>query len=99
MVSNMSKMFNPPHPGEVLREALGDISVTEAAEHLGVTRNTLSRLLNGLADVSAEMDVRLSKALGTTLGMWRGMQNDYDMWHAERNFKGKVRRITPKKAA
>ena len=60
------RMHNPPHPGEVLRDYLGTISVTDAAEHLGVTRASLSRILNGSAGISAEMALRLSEAMGTT---------------------------------
>ncbi len=95
----MSMMHNPPHPGEVLREWLSDITVTNAAAKLGVARLTLSRLLNGAAGVSAEMDLRLSKALGTTPGLWLGMQSDYDLWQAKKSFRGKVQRITPVHAA
>lgn len=88
-------MHNPPHPGEVLREWLAEISVTEAAKRLGVTRAALSRVLNGKAAVSPEMDLRLSKALGTTPGSWHAMQCDYEMWRAKRRFRGgKVRPIT-----
>ena len=87
----MTEMHNPPHPGEVLREWLAGISVTEAAKRLGVTRVALSRVLNGAAGVSADMDLRLSKALGTTAGTWYGMQADYDMWQAQRHFRAKVR--------
>lgn len=87
-------MHNPPHPGEVLREWLADISVTEAAKSLGVTRVALSRVLNGSAGISADMDLRLSKALGTTPGTWYAMQGNYDMWQAKRHFRAKVRRIT-----
>jgi antitoxin HigA-1 len=90
----MTEMHNPPHPGEVLREWLSGISVTEAAKRLGVTRVALSRLLNGSAGVSAEMDLRLSKALGTTPGSWYAMQANYDMWQAQRRFRAKVRPIT-----
>lgn len=72
-------MHNPPHPGEILREALGDMPVTEAAERLGVARPTLSRVLNGSAGISHEMDRRLSQALGNTPGMWYDMQCKYDM--------------------
>lgn len=92
-------MFNPPHPGLVLREWLEGHTVTEAASKLGVSRVTLSRVLNGAAAVSAEMDVRLHRALGTSLGSWLGMQSAYDLWHAHRAFKGKVQRIRPAKAA
>ena len=87
----MAKMFNPPHPGEVLREWLAGITVTEAAKRLGVTRVALSRVLNGSAGISAEMDLRLAKALGTTPGTWHAMQGDYDMWHAQRRFRAKVK--------
>jgi addiction module HigA family antidote len=89
----MNTMHNPPHPGEVLREWLADISVTEAARRLGVTRVSLSRVLNGAAGVSAEMDVRLSKALGTSPGTWYTLQAAYDLWHAQKRFRGKVQRI------
>ena len=60
------QMHNPPHPGEVLREWLEGVTVTDAAERLGVTRAALSRVLNGAAGISPEMDLRLHKALGTT---------------------------------
>lgn len=89
----MTTMYNPPHPGEVLREWLDGISVTEAAERLGVARVSLSRLLNGATGVSPEMDLRLAKALGTTPGSWLGMQAKYDLWHAQRHFKAKVKPI------
>jgi antitoxin HigA-1 len=90
----MTQMHNPPHPGAVLQEWLTDISVTEAADRLGVTRAALSRVLNEAAGISAEMDLRLSKALSTTPGFWYGMQADYDMWQAQRHFRGgKVRTI------
>jgi antitoxin HigA-1 len=89
----VAAMHNPPHPGEVLREWLAEITVTEAARRLGVTRVALSRVLNGSAGVSADMDLRLSKALGTTPGLWFGMQADYDLWHAQRLFRAKVQPI------
>lgn len=86
-------MHNPPHPGEVLREWLAEISVTEAAKRLNVTRAALSRILNGKAAVSAEMDLRLSKALGTTPGSWYAMQADYDIWQAQCRFHDQVETI------
>jgi addiction module HigA family antidote len=91
-------MHNPPHPGEVLREWLAEISVTEAAQRLGVTRAALSRVLNGAAGISPEMDLRLSKALGTTPGLWYAMQASFDMWHAQKTFRAKVRPITAQAA-
>lgn len=78
----MNTMRNPPHPDEVLREWLDGVSVTAAADRLGVTRVALSRVLNGAAGISAEMDVRLSKALGTSLGTWYFVQASYDLWQA-----------------
>ncbi len=92
-------MFNPPHPGLVLREWLDGHTVTEAAGKLGVSRVTLSRVLNGAAAISAEMDVRLHRALGTTPGTWLNMQGSFDLWHAQRAFRGKVQRIRPAKSA
>jgi len=87
-------MHNPPHPGEVLREWLSEISITEAAKRLNVTRAALSRVLNGKAAISAEMDLRLSRALGTTPGSWYAMQADYDIWQAQTRFHDKVQPIT-----
>lgn len=95
----MSTMHNPPHPGEVLREWLTEITVTEAAASLGVTRPALSRVLNGSAGISAEMDLRLAAALGTTPGSWLSMQADYDLWQAQKTFRVKVRRIPAVAAA
>ena len=84
------KMHNPPHPGEVLRELclkpLG-LTVTQAANALGVSRKTLSRILNGRAGISPEMAVRLSLAFDTTAESWMNQQVQYDLWHAERNRK------------
>lgn len=88
----MATMHNPPHPGEILREWLGDMSVTEAAQHLGVARATLSRVLNGSSGISADMALRLRDALGTSPEMWMGLQDDYELWQAS---KGKRPRVTP----
>ena len=83
-------MHNPPHPGEVLRklclEPLG-LSVTQAAKALGVSRKTLSAILNARAGVSPEMAVRLSIAFDTTSESWLNQQVQYDLWRAERNRK------------
>ncbi len=90
----MSRMHNPAHPGEVLREYLPeDVTVTEAAQRLGVTRQALSALLNGRAGVSADMALRLAQALGTGAEMWLSMQVAYDLWEAEKKPRPKVGRI------
>lgn len=78
------RMHNPAHPGLALREFLGDLSVTEAASRLGVTRTALSRILNGSAGISADMALRLRDALGTSAEMWINMQSQYDLWQAEK---------------
>ncbi len=82
------RMHNPPHPGEILREfciePLG-LSVTRAAKALGVSRKTLSAILNGRAGISPEMAIRLSKAFGTSAESWLNQQVQYDLWLAEQN--------------
>ena len=88
------RMFNPPHPGSVLRDFLGDISVTAAAGHLGVTRAALSRILNGSAGISADMALRLSDALGTSPELWIGMQSQYDLWRAAKNRRKKIKLLS-----
>ena len=87
-------MFNPPHPGEVLREYLGTVSVTDAAKHLGVTRVSLSRILNGSVGISADMALRLSEALNTSPELWTGMQTQYDLWQASKKRRKKLSRMT-----
>jgi len=81
-------MHNPPHPGEVIRELclepLG-LTVTEAAEALGVSRKTLSAILNGRAGVSPEMAIRLSIAFDTTPESWLNQQMLYDLFKAEQH--------------
>jgi len=79
------QMHNPPHPGEVLRELCLDplgLSVTEAAEALGVSRKTLSAIVNGRAGISPEMAIRLSKAFDTSPESWLNQQQQYDLWQA-----------------
>jgi len=81
-------MYNPPHPGKILRELclepLG-ISVTAAAKGLGVSRKTLSAILNGRAGISPEMAVRLSIAFETSSESWLNQQSQYDLWQAEQH--------------
>ena len=91
------EMFTPPHPGEIVREdcvkALG-LTVTAAAEGLGVTRKALSELLNGHSGVSPEMAIRLEMAGWSTADHWLRMQMQYDLWHArQRATRIKVKRF------
>lgn len=93
-----ASMHNPPHPGEILRslclEPLG-LSVTDAAKALGVSRKTLSSVLNGRAGISPEMAVRLSIAFDTSSESWLNQQVQYDLWQAEKSRKSlRVSRIT-----
>ena len=98
----MTRMHNPPHPGEVLRNGVfsdADVSVTDFAARLGVTRVALSRVLNGKAGISADMSLRLAAALGGSAQSWLHMQANYDLWHAERALKREVAKIQPMKLA
>lgn len=98
----MSRMFNPPHPGETLREdilpALG-LSVTQAAQQLGVTRAALSRVLNGRAAVSPEMALRIEAWLGVERGgradVWLTGQASYDLWQARQRGVSHVEHAPP----
>ncbi len=89
----MTRMHNPPHPGEVLREYLGEITVTDAAIKLGVNRVTLSRVLSGAAGVSADMAYRLAQAFGTSPELWAGMQMQYDLFQAGKLKRPKIERL------
>ncbi len=76
-------MHAPLHPGEHVKDILingAGLSVTEAARHLGVTRTSLSRLINGHAGISAEMALRMSKLLNTSIEFWMNIQAQYDVW-------------------
>ena len=87
-------MHNPPHPGEVIREYLGEVTVSAAAEHLGVGRVTLSRVLNGKAAVSPEMAVCLAGAFGTSSPeVWLRLQAKYDLWQIQQRNNIRVDRL------
>lgn len=77
-------MRKPPHPGRQIRSALEAcaLNITEGAAHLGVTRNTLSRVINGLAGISPDMALRLNKAFGGGAEIWVRMQASYDLAQA-----------------
>ena len=92
----------PVHPGEILREdvlpAL-DITVSDAARGLRVSRQTLHRILSGSMAVSPEMAVRLGKFCGNGPGLWLRMQAAHDLWHTERRMRAEIKRIPTRHAA
>ena len=80
-------MHNPPHPGEFIRQTYIEpfnLSVRRVAMNLGVSPSTLTRLLNGNSNISPVMALRLAKALGRSPESWLALQDQYDLWHAER---------------
>jgi addiction module HigA family antidote len=89
-------MHNPVSPGEHLAGWIGELnlSITAFAEHIGISRVMLSRVINGHAAVSADMDLRLSEALGTSAGHWLALQMQCDLWKARVDAK-KRKRIKP----
>ena len=90
-------MHNPAHPGEVLRELYLkplDLTVTQAAAALGITRKALSELINGKRAVTPVMALRLEKAFASSADHWLRMQQNYDLWHARRTARlSRVRRM------
>lgn len=95
----MSQMYQPPHPGETLKEDILpalNLTITEAAKQLGVTRATLSRVLNKRAAISPEMALRIERWLGVENGgradLWLGQQTTYDLWQVRKSRIPKVQR-------
>lgn len=88
-------MHIPNHPGELLRTWIegANLTVTQLADHIGVTRATLSRIINGHADFTAEMDLRLHQALGTREGLWLDLQKQRNLWIAKQAKAPRVRRL------
>ena len=92
----------PTHPGEVLRDDILpalNLSVTDAAKALNVTRQTLHRILAGTTSVTPEMALRLGKFCGNGPSLWMRMQEIYDLWHAERAIASDLARIKPARVA
>lgn len=82
------RMKNPPHPGEhILEDCIKPfgLTITKAAEVLGVTRQALNNVVKGKSDISPEMAIRLSKAFGGSPDVWLGMQMQYDLARAEQH--------------
>jgi addiction module HigA family antidote len=83
-------MYNPPHPGEILKDTVltpGGLTVTEFARRLGVSRVTMSNIANGNSSITAEMALRLADALGGSAESWLRMQEAYDLWHARKTHR------------
>jgi addiction module HigA family antidote len=87
----MAVMYNPAHPGRILRQYLGEMPVGEAAARLRIARTTLSRVLNGRAGISADMALRVAQATGTEATLWMDLQTQYDLWQASRRKRARIR--------
>lgn len=88
-------MHNPPHPGLIIRDDVLPelkLSVNEAAEQLGVSRVTLSRVINGRSAITAEMALRVGKWVGNGPEIWLRMQGQYDLWQAMKKGEPKVKK-------
>ena len=85
-------MHNPAHPGEILAGWIEDLNlnVTAFAAHIGISRVMLSRIVHGHAALTADMDLRLSEALGTSPGFWLAMQTSRDLWVARQRAEGRT---------
>jgi addiction module HigA family antidote len=97
----MLRMKNPAHPGELIRETLQElgVSISDAANALGVTRQQLHNVVAARSDVTTEMALRLEKALGSTADTWLRMQVNYNLAKARKKTSSlKVKRIEPKVA-
>lgn len=86
-----SEMYNPAHPGLVLRDYLEGHNITQVARHIGVSRVTLSKILNCRTGITADMSLRLSAALGTNPSFWFDMQSNYDMGQARKKKRPRIR--------
>ncbi len=93
------QMHNPAHPGRILAYYLEGRSVTEVAEHMGVTRPALSRVLNGKAAVSAEMALRIAEAFNSDPELWLRLQAQRDLWVASQKKRKKVKPLAVSAAA
>lgn len=86
-------MFNPPHPGTVLRDYLIGTSIVQAASAMNISRSRLSRILNGHAPVTADTALRLATLLNTHVELWAGMQSEYDLWQASQKPRPVIRSL------
>ncbi len=87
----MAMMHNPASPGEMLREFLGDRSATELARHIGVTRQTISRALNGHTSITMDLSIRLGEALALAPDFFSKAQLQYDLWLESQKKRRKIK--------
>lgn len=87
----MVTMYNPASPGELLREFLGNRTATELAEHIGVTRATISRILNGRTAITVDLSIRLGEALSLSPDFFSKAQLQYDLWLESQKKRRKIR--------
>jgi antitoxin HigA-1 len=102
MVIRRNPGRRPTHPGELLRETVLPalrVSVSKAARELGVTRQTLHRILAETQPVTPDMAVRLGKFCGNGPQLWLAMQVDFDLWEATKRLKGEIKKIPTRQAA
>ena len=95
MVTKESRM-SPVHPGEMLRDEVLPalkLSVSEAARQLGVSRQTLHRIMAGTHSITPEMAVRIGKFCGNGPGLWLRIQQRYDLWHVEQRLRNEIDKI------
>ncbi|STO54398.1 plasmid maintenance system antidote protein, XRE family/addiction module antidote protein, HigA family/PSEEN1946 proteic killer active protein [Canicola haemoglobinophilus] len=85
------KMYNPAHPGKVLKEFIADFTITEIAQRLGITRVMLSRIINEKAPITPDMAIRLSQLLETSSEFWLNLQSQYDIWQLEQQPRFEVK--------
>ena len=87
----MTMMHNPASPGELLREFLGDITISQLAEHIGVARATISRILNGRTAVTTDLSIRLGQALSLSPDFFSKAQLQYDLWIESQKKRPKIK--------
>lgn len=87
----MTRMYNPAGPGELLKEFLGERTATDLARHIGVTRATISRILNGRTAITVDLSIRLGEALSLSPDFFSKAQLQYDLWMESQKRRRKIR--------
>jgi antitoxin HigA-1 len=87
----MATMYNPASPGELLREFIGEHSISQIADHIGVARATISRILNGHNAVTVDLSIRLGEALSLSPDFFSKAQLQYDMWIESQKKRKKIK--------